>query len=618
MINSLRKYKKQLKAGMVLAMVVASLALVWSSVNAPERARNALSVAMERNSSVYFSVERDITALARDTHAGTATSIGLSAEYALVDLADGTHYYVRIDGQRLLVTETLKAAAGATTPAVFALGDVQPPGSPLAALAHRIDSSWLALLGPFILLLVLWQMNPGRGAGGMFRTATKPQTRFSDVVGVDEAKEALQDIVAYLKNPAKFSELGGMPPKGVVLEGHYGAGKTLLARAVAGEAGVPFIALAGSDFSDMFLGVGVRRVKKLFALARQQAPCVIFIDEIDGLGNRTSGSSAGETENNRIINTLLVELDGFTPTTGIVVLGATNNVKNLDAALIRAGRFDRTCTLGLPNVNERETLFALYARKLRTAGAIDFRQLARVASGLSPASIANVVNGAALLAAKEDATSVTEHHLHRVLEQQLMGGPAVAGQAALKEDERERIAVHEAGHAIVANLLNVGLVEKVSILKRGRALGVTLVTNDEDLTLQSEPQVRARMTMLMGGRAAEILVLKTVSTGAANDLERISSMAYRMVTEFGFSKAIGPFSYAGLPDSERQAGSHPEAIAEAREIIKGIERQCAELLHENRRALDRLTAELLEHETVSGEVVAACIADGLKGEALAA
>ena len=199
-----------------------------------------------------------------------------------------------------------------------------------------------------------------------------------------------------------------------------------------------------------------------------------------------------------------------------------------------------------------------------------------------------------------------------------MGGPAVAGQAALKEDERERIAVHEAGHAIVANVLNVGLVEKVSILKRGRALGVTLVTNDEDLTLQSEPQVRARMTMLMGGRAAEILVLKTVSTGAANDLERISSMAYRMVTEFGFSKAIGPFSYAGLPDSERQAGSHPEAIAEAREIIKGIERQCAELLHENRRALDRLTAELLEHETVSGEVVAACIADGLKGEALAA
>jgi cell division protease FtsH len=357
----------------------------------------------------------------------------------------------------------------------------------------------------------------------------------------------------------------------------------------------------------MFLGVGPRRVKKLFALARKQAPCVIFIDEIDGLGKRTGGGSAGETENNRVINALLVELDGFSPTSGIVVLGATNNVNNLDPALIRPGRFDRTCHLGLPNVEERDSLFKLYTHDLRTEGEMDTRQLARISSGLSPASIANVVNAAALLAAKEDAAAVTGEHIQRSLEQHLMGGRTVPGQAAINPAERERIAVHEAGHAIIAKLLDVGVVEKVSILKRGRALGVTLVTDDCDVTLMSELELRARMTMLMGGRAAEALVLDTMSTGAANDLERVSNMAYRMVTEFGFSRGMGPFSYAGIPEKERQIGGYPEAIAEARGIIKEIENECAALLTTHRAALERLTAQLLEHETVPGSVVEECI-----------
>lgn len=618
MIRSLLKYKKQLKSLCALLLFAASIALVWFTVNAPERGRDAASVAMERESALFFATERDLTALARDVKTGAAARIGLSAEYALVQLADGGRYYVRIDSQRLLVTELLKEKLATETPAVFALGTVRPPAAPLAVVTQQFDPVYLSLLGPLLLIYMLYQMNPARGSGGMFKTADKPQTRFDDVVGVAEAKDALQDIVAYLKNPRKFSELGGKPPKGAVLEGHYGAGKTLLARAVAGEAGVPFIALSGGDFTDMFLGVGVRRVRKLFALARKQAPCIIFIDEIDGLGKRSGGNAAGETENNRIINTVLVELDGFTPSTGIVVLGATNNVKNLDPALIRAGRFDRTCHLGLPNVDERETLFGLYARGLRTAGTLDLRQLARLSTGLSPASIAHVVNAAALLAAKEDAAAVTQMHLHRALEQQLMGGPTTAGQAALNAEERERIAVHESGHAIIAKLLNVGIVEKVSILKRGSALGVTLVTSEHDLTLQSEPQVRARMTMLLGGRAAEALVLKTISTGASNDLEHASNMAYRMVTEFGFSKDIGPFSYAGLPDRERQIGSYPEAVIEARAILKGIERECDALLLANRAGLERLTAKLLEHETVSGEVVAECIVAGRAPAALAA
>jgi cell division protease FtsH len=292
------------------------------------------------------------------------------------------------------------------------------------------------------------------------------------------------------------------------------------------------------------------------------------------------------------------------------VLGATNNVANLDPALIRAGRFDRTCHLGLPTVDEREALFALYAAPLRTDGKTDFRQLARLSTGLSPAAIANAVNTSAMMAAKEDAGAVTHAHFQRALEQHLMGGPASAapgGQSALSADDRRRIAVHEAGHALVAKLLKVGVVEKVSILRRGAALGVTLVTSDDDALLKSEPELKARMTMLLAGRGAEALVLESASTGAANDLERVSNLAYRMVTEFGFSKDIGPFSYAGLPERDRAAGSHPEAIFEARDIIKGIEQRCAELLLANRAALERLTARLLEHETVSGEVVDACL-----------
>ena len=600
------KHKKHLMRGLAGMGIVAAAALVWFTLHGPERARNPLAVAMETDSAAYFASERDLTALAQDVRAGSAASIGLSSEYALVSRRDGSRYYVHMDTQRAVVTELVKGSQGAEAPEIFALNAVQPPGPPLAAFARRLDPSWLSLLVPILFIGLIFYLNSARTSVD-FRKATRSKTRFDDVVGVEEAKEALQDIVAYLRNPLKFAELGANPPRGIVLEGHFGCGKTLLARAVAGEAGVPFIALSGSDFTDMFLGVGVRRVKKLFAAARAQAPCVLFIDELDGLGKRSSAASAAETENNRIINALLVELDGFTPTTGIVVLGATNNVANLDPALIRAGRFDRTCHLGLPDVDEREALFALYAKSLRTAGALDFRQLARVASGLPPASIANVCNAAGLMAAKEGAEAITQVHFQRMLEQHLMGGSSDAGSAALDAKERARIAVHEAGHAIAARLLDVGRVEKVSILKRGRALGATLVTNDQEQILQSEPEMRARMTMLLAGRGAESLVLETVSTGAANDLERASNIAYRMVTEFGFGKTLGPFSYAGLPERDRQLADRQDAIAEARNLVREIEIECGNLLRAHRHALDLLTAELLEHETVSGEVVDACL-----------
>jgi cell division protease FtsH len=606
--KSLLKYKRALRLTGAALIFGGALTLAWYTVHAPERGRDARATAMEKDSERFFANERDFSALAQDAASGAARAIGLSTDYALVELTNGGQYYVRIDTQRSLVAEVLKEKLAGNAPAVFALGDVNPPAGPFAAFARRANNpAMISLVGTLLILgCMIWMMSPMMRSAG-FKPAQKPNTRFKDVVGAEEAKEALEDIVAYLRNPGQFASLGAKPPKGVVLEGHFGAGKTLLARAVAGEAGVPFIALAGSDFSDMFLGVGVRRVKKLFELARRHSPCVVFIDEIDGIGKRSGGSAAAETENNRIINTLLVELDGFTETSGIVLLGATNNVRNLDPAMVRPGRFDRTCAVSLPDIAEREALFALYAGKLLVAGDTDFRQLARISTGLSPAAIANIVNAAALLAAKEGAKAVTQDHFHRVLEQHLLGGPAVAGAAALDAKGRERIAVHEAGHAVVGKLLNVGIVEKVSILKRGRSLGATLITADSDAILQSEPEMRARMAMLLGGRGAEALVLGSISTGAANDLEHVSNMAYRMITEFGFSKKNGPFSYAGLPDQERRLADHPEAIAEARALVKDIERECAELLAAHRPALERLTAELLEHETVSGAVVDECM-----------
>src|SRR4030095_10693716 len=272
MLKSLLKPKSMKLIGAALGLA-ASFALVCYTVYAPERGKDPQVTAMETESARFFAVERDITALARDASSGAAQSIGLSAEYALVSLKDGGRYYVRIDSQRALVGELLKDKLAVPAPSLFALSDVQPPAPPLTRLYRNLkDPMWISLLGPMLILYMLFLMNPMRS--GFFKAARKPNTRFKDVVGVEEAKDALQDIVAYLKNPRKFSELGAKPPKGIVLEGHSGSGKTLLARAVAGEAGVPFIALAGGDFSDMFLGVGVRRVKKLFAAARKQAPCV--------------------------------------------------------------------------------------------------------------------------------------------------------------------------------------------------------------------------------------------------------------------------------------------------------------------------------------------------------
>ena len=271
MLKTLFSNKKLWKTAGAVLLVAASAALVWFTITAEEPGRNAVALQMEAQSAAYFATERDFSALAHDVKTGTARNIGLSSEYALVALNDDSRYYVRTDAQKALLAEALREKLS-TAPAIFSLGNVQPPAPPLTVLGRSLSPVLLTLLGPLLILFMILQMNPMRGMGGRFKTADKPDTRFKDVIGVEEAKDALQDIVAYLKRPKKFADLGAKAPKGVILEGHFGAGKTMLARAVAGEAGVPFIALSGSDFSDMFLGVGVRRVKKLFELARKRRP----------------------------------------------------------------------------------------------------------------------------------------------------------------------------------------------------------------------------------------------------------------------------------------------------------------------------------------------------------
>ena len=374
-----------------------------------------------------------------------------------------------------------------------------------------------------------------------------------------------------------------------------GTGKTLLAKALAGESGSAFIAIVGSDFSDKFLGNGISKVKKLFKTARANAPCVIFIDEIDGIGRRSSDDDAASMENNRIINTLLSEMDGFAASERVVVLGATNHPENVDAALLREGRFDRKCTLALPALFAGKALFELYARKVPVATA-DFTALARRTTGLSPAAIAATVMSAARLAARDSANAVGQHHFLAAITQQLLGAPTP--EVLMTEAERVRCAYHEAGHAIVAHVLNVGTVEKVTVVPHSRALGVTMVNYEEDRNLLTRVELESRIEMLLAGRAAELAVYGVPSSGAANDLERASQLAYRMVTEFGFSTEYGPFNGASIGLSSAALADGP--IAETRALLKTLEARSLARVHAHRETLEALTRSRRHDETVEG------------------
>ncbi len=558
--------------------------------------------AMVKEQTDWLRAEKDVGAFASDLNADAISMLGEATNMYLVTRHDGSRYFVFKSDARLPALESWVSRGGK----LFVLNQsVNPAPSGTSRVAQqllRVFSPELVI--PLALLfLVALQLRTMQGSGSRFAPVSKPTLRFDDVIGVREAKRELSDLAGALGDRTAYDKLGAKPPRGVLLSGPPGTGKTLLAKALAGETGANFIAIDGSAFTDKFVGMGVHRVRSLFRTARKHSPCVVFIDEIDGVGRRSAGDEAVSQENNRIINALLTELDGFSSNDSVVVLAATNHPENVDAALLREGRFDRKCNLSLPALKDRTALFELYSRGVTVGSDANFEVLARRTSGMAPAAIASVVNTAARLAARQDAAAVAHTHYLEAISLQQLGSPSP--EVKMGERERERTAYHEAGHAIIGRVVGAGVVEKVTILPHSNALGVTVLTPEEDRYLHTERELEARIEMMLGGRAAELVAYGVASTGASNDLERASQIAFRMIAEYGFSAKNGPFSLAGL--TEKLPGATNEAVAEARQMIKDLEQRCLTRLHAHRPVLEALAAALLADETVEGDELEAIL-----------
>jgi len=493
------------------------------------------------------------------------------------------------------------------------------------------DRSWLTGLlvniGWILLLFALWWFFVIRQVQGGGKQALsfgrsrarridekKKGTTFADVAGADEPKEELQEIVEFLKSPDKFEKLGGKMPRGVLLFGAPGTGKTLLARAVAGEAGVPFFSASASEFVEMFVGVGASRVRDLFDQAKKAAPAVIFVDELDAVGrHRFAGIGGGHDEREQTLNQLLIELDGFEQNQGIVLIAATNRPDVIDPALLRPGRFDRQVATPLPHLKGREEILKVHARKVKMGADADFSVIARRTPGFSGADLANVINEAALLAARKNKEVVELSDLEESIER-VVSGPQRKSRI-MSDTEKKIVAYHESGHAVVAKLLpNTDPLHKVSIVSRGQALGYTLQLPKEDKHLTSRSEILNRLAVLLGGRCAEELVFSDVTTGAADDLSKASAFAIRMVMEFGMSEKVGPLSLKE-PDREiflgrdiSQGAGYSESTAElvdgeVKRIVLEAQAKARELLTAHRKILDDLAAKLIDREVLSGEEI---------------
>jgi len=489
--------------------------------------------------------------------------------------------------------------------------------------------SWFSIFiswFPLILLIGVWvffmrQMQAGGGKAMSFGksrakllTEAQGKMTFEDVAGVDEAKEELEEIIQFLKEPKKFTKLGGRIPKGVLLVGPPGTGKTLLARAIAGEAGVPFFSISGSDFVEMFVGVGASRVRDLFVQGKKNAPCIIFIDEIDAVGrHRGAGLGGGHDEREQTLNQLLVEMDGFESNEGVILIAATNRPDVLDPALLRPGRFDRQVVVPRPDVKGREAILKVHTKKTPLGPSVELAVIARGTPGFSGADLSNVVNEAALLAARKDKNTVDMQDFDDAKDKVLMG--VERRSMVISEEEKKNTAYHEAGHTLVAKLIpGTDPVHKVSIIPRGRALGMTMQLPIEDKHSYSRESLLNRIAVLMGGRAAEEIIFNTMTTGAGNDIERATDIARKMVCEWGMSTRLGPVSF-GKKDEQvflgRDMATHKnysEATAveideEIRRIVDENYSRVIQLLNANVDTLHRLSVELIEKENLSGEEV---------------
>ena len=487
---------------------------------------------------------------------------------------------------------------------------------------------------PILLLVGVWiffmrQMQGGaRGAMGFGKskarllTENKNRVTFEDVAGVDEAKEELSEIVDFLKDPGKFQRLGGKIPKGALLVGPPGTGKTLLARAIAGEAGVPFFTISGSDFVEMFVGVGASRVRDMFEQAKKNAPCIIFIDEIDAVGrHRGAGLGGGNDEREQTLNQLLVEMDGFEANEGIILVAATNRPDVLDPALLRPGRFDRQVVVPNPDVNGRERILRVHMRNVPLSADVDVKVIARGTPGFSGADLANLVNEAALLAARKNRRMVTQRDFEEAKDKVMMG--AERRSMAMTEDEKKLTAYHEGGHAILAlTVPNTDPVHKATIIPRGRALGMVMQLPERDKLSMSFQQMTSRLVILMGGRVAEELIFgkEHVTSGASSDIQQATKLARMMVTQWGYSDELGVVSYGdnqeevflGHSVSRTQNVSEETARkidAEVKKLVQGGYTEAKRILVERIDDLHTLAKALLEYETLTGEE----IGNALKG-----
>ena len=488
--------------------------------------------------------------------------------------------------------------------------------------------AWL----PMILFIGIWifmmrQMTASNGKAMSFGKSKarllggKKKVTFADVAGIEEAKQELQEIVEFLKSPLKFERLGGKIPKGALLVGPPGTGKTLLAKAIAGEAGVPFFTISGSDFVEMFVGVGASRVRDMFEQAKKASPCILFVDEIDAVGrHRGAGLGGGNDEREQTLNQLLVEMDGFETNSGIIVIAATNRPDVLDPALLRPGRFDRQIIVSNPDISGREAILKVHVKKVPLAPDVDLAVIARGTPGFSGADLANLINEAALLAARRNKTMVTMRDVEDAKDKVMMGSE----RRSLVMDDKEKMmtAYHEAGHAICSlHLPESDPLHKVTIIPRGRALGVTMQLPEKDKYSQSMTYLTSRLSILFGGRIAEEMILgkENVSTGASNDIQVATNIARKMVTEWGMSDTMGPIAYEepegqvflGYSISKRKNMADSTALMvdkEIRRIIDEAYKKTEKLLKEHKNELDTLAHGLVEYETLSGEEITKLLA----------
>ncbi len=594
--------------------LLAAAALAWSQWQQQARTeanarKNATALAFEQQPAQWLAHPREASEFQRAVQAGEVAAVGVSGPVVLYTTRDGRQLSTRLIDCGLGCRPELVARLGELSVAQgFALTDIdvdaRTDGQRITqslghAAAAAAPLAAIALLGGLLLVL------QSRGLlGPRTPLAEKPRTRFDDVVGADEAKKALKRVAAFMKDPAQYAAVGARAPRGVLLDGPPGTGKTLLAKALAGECGASFISVDGSYFSAMFYGAGIGKVRELFKRARAASPCILFIDEIDGIGRRSHGREAGggggEQEQNRIINRLLVEMDGFSSLDNVIVIGATNHVDNLDEAMRRPGRFDLIVRTALPTAPEREALFGLYLGQVKAADGMDLASMARTATGMSPADIANCVNRAAAYAAESGESRVSQERIYQSLETHQLGGEVSATKAVITPETLRRIAFHESGHALVAHVLAAGSVERVSIEPRGPALGATYVTRHHEEPLYGERELRSRLAMMLAGREAEMMVFGNASSGAADDLKRASELATSMVGSLGFGKTFGLLSMAGVPRELIGPDVQKSVLDEARQLLEAAQAECRRVLEAQRDRLEALTELLLGQETVSG------------------